>query len=739
MNSPTFKGTSEQQSLAAEIFNLMVVQGAMFAADAPIKQTLSNLVDFFAPRRDADRDTLAREIDTAICENAQVFVRQEENGEVTYITSRLGAYAPREDDTSHTFKERLYEPEVPLPVDDISVVVSTSRPALTTVEPVFISDYWQQQAGLLPMAPSAADGEQVDGEAVRRDAIAVDDMPVDGAPGGETPEGVDLPVDTVSGEEEQRELTAVELPPVELPPEEDILVEAAPREFPPSEPDLIESPLEEVVSIEDTLAETAGPPAEEVWVEAHKPVDETAEVMGDRGAKDTDFAGDAEAEVPDTTEEVASVARPVDPNVSTVFTLPDGTAIDLGLPVAELMRRHGKALEDALIEHIDQDPLQRIVRFGRTLYTEADKVNLGKNDLRRIREYIIEEGEPLLDTTIIDDLYHHSQRQSAYESFRFSLNYRLSREKDFEFVGVPGAYLWSTRGLPAIGTKRVKASEMGQLTAYLSDDFDDSLDVQGTESIEATGTVTHLLTFFEWEYGILPLDAALATLLPKPLLSEQRSVVLHFESPQHYTDFLVEVRYPTGNRGGWLQGFEDFFREHLVAGALVVLGRTDEPNVFTITYEEITPVDDRLLTLDEKKNKFSFANMTYYCAVDADRLLNQQRYGKLKNLKSLPMGERRKADTVLAHVFEVMGEQVGSREEPLYWLALDDLYVGYNVLRPASRSYLKSLLEAEEVYFEDEATPGAYYYKPEPEPSDEEEEEDDEFLLHEQYDDEEDY
>lgn len=750
MNEPTFKGTTEQQTLAAEIFGLMAGQGTMFAEDAPIKQTLSNLVDFFATQHNTDRATLAQTIDAALCENAQIFARQEGDEEIMYVTSRLGMYQHRIEDTSHTFKERLYQPEQPLPTDDISVVVSTSRPALTTVEPVFISDYWQQQAGLIPMPLSDADMDEmdtVDGEPGSPPEVTVEVVPVADTSTDDTPTDT-IPAGIVFDETPPADPLMFRRPFVEMPVTQDTTqeadaVEAVTPEIVSKEPSFIDAPVIEPPVVEETPLEVV--PAEMDVIPSEPPT--IPEEIVDEGSDDiAESIGDKEEVVPpeegiEEVDEIAVAPAVEEPanhfvsNVSMVFTLPDGTAIDLSRPTAELMATHHEALAENLVSSIDHDPLQRIGRFGHVLFTEADKVNLGKNDLRRIREYIVEVREPLLDTTIIDDLYHHSSRQTAYESFRFSLNQRLSREKDFEFVGVEKAYLWSARGLPPIGTKRVKASEMGQLTSYLVDNYDDSLELQSAEAILESGTVNHLLSFFEWEYGILPLNAALATLLPQPFLPDQRSVVLRFESPQHYVTYLVEVRYPTGNRGGWIQGLEDFFHEHLVAGAFITLGLTEEPNVFTITYDEVPNVEDRLLILDEKKNKFAFANLEYYCSVDADQLLSQQRYGKLKNLKSLPMGDRRKADVVLSHIFEVLGEQVGTREEPLYWLAMDDLYVGYNTLRSASRPYLKSLLDADDAYAEDESTPGAYYYKPEPKMGEEVEDDDDDLLVQEQYDD----
>jgi hypothetical protein len=609
-DKPSFTGNAEQKALADQIFQLMSAQGAFFASDSPIKQTLANLADFFAVQRKADRAAVVQEIDTALTKNNAVFAREEHEDDVIYVISRLGVYRPRSDENTHMFKQRLYEPENPLPVDDISVVVTTTRPALTTVEPVFISDYWQQQAGLTPV--SAGDGE----------------------------------------EEEAVELLDA--------------AEAAPL-------------IEEPVAVEE---------AEEI-VEA-APV--------------------AEKPTPASTG-----------MQNTLITLPNGVQIDLRRPVADLIGQYGPTLLAQFRAALDNDPLRRIVTFGTDAFPEAAVESFGKNDLRRIRDYLLETGEPMLDSQIIADIFYHNPRQNDYETFRFALDYRLSREKDFEFVGVDGARLWSTKGMPAIGTKRVKASEMGQLTGYLEEGFDDSTAEQSVESIRSTGTLSHVLTFFEWEYGVLPYTKALAALLPGPLLSDQRTAVLRFESPQHYSSTLAELRFPTGNRGGWLQGLEDFFHEHLVPGALITLSRTAEPHIFTLTYEEQAETTDRLLVLDEKKNKLAFANVSYYSAVDEDMLVNQQQYGRLRNLKSLPMSDRRKADVTLEHVFEIVGEPVGTRSEPRYEATPGQLFVAMNVLRPVSREYLAHLL-GENDEFEPEGE--RWSYTPPPVEIDEDEDQD---------------
>jgi len=201
--------------------------------------------------------------------------------------------------------------------------------------------------------------------------------------------------------------------------------------------------------------------------------------------------------------------------------------------------------------------------------------------------------------------------------------------------------------------------------------------------------------------------------------------VLRFESPQHYSSMLTELRFPTGNRGGWLQGMEEFFHEHLVPGALITLSRTAEPHIFTLTYEEQAETQDRLLVLDEKKNKFAFANLSYYCAVDADMLINQQQYGRLRNLKSLPMSDRRKADGTLEHVFETFGEPVGTRSVPRYNATTEGLYVALNVLRPASREYLKHLLGESDLFVAADTAANTWSYSPPPEEHDEAEDVDD--------------
>ena len=144
------------QALADEIYSLMVAQAALFAIDTPIRQSLTNLSAFLGPRRQSTPEAIGQLIEAALATDSR-FAREEARGEVRFITSRQGTYVPRNEVDTHSFKQRLQDPDHPLPIDDISVVVSTSRPAITTVEPVYISDYWQIQAGVIPSGQEQMD------------------------------------------------------------------------------------------------------------------------------------------------------------------------------------------------------------------------------------------------------------------------------------------------------------------------------------------------------------------------------------------------------------------------------------------------------------------------------------------------------------------------------------------------------------------------------------------------------
>lgn len=591
MTVPTFQGNDEQQALAAEIFQLMVLQASFYADDALIRQTLDNLAAFLAEKHKREPDAMATSIEEAIAVNTAVFRREEAEAATYYITTRRGVPEPLPVDTSHTFAQRLYEPENPLPVDDISVVVSTTRPTLTTVEPVYISDYWQRASDTAPAIADAAAAAPV----------------------------VDVTPSTVS----------------------------------------------------------------------------TGETAAAEGAAD------------------AAVAVPADALADSpaVMTVAGGVPVDLRHDVADILAQHGDMLRAELASGIDKDPLRQMVRFGNMVLPEDRLINLGKKDLGRIRDDISEANEPLLDTVIQADVYN--QQVGENEAMRFSLNYRLGREKDFEYVGVVGANLWSLKTLPHIGTRNVKTSEMAQFTEYLMQGYDDSLQERPLATIAEEGFVTHRLSFFEWANGVVVLTAALNALIAQPLLDDQRRAVLRFVMPQDAAaEMLVEVRYPVGSRGGWMQGFDLFFNDFLIAGAEITIARTEEPHVYTIIYDESVDGQTRdVLVPDEKKNRFVFEEVTYYCQVDLALSPDQASFPQIRNLKALPMSDRRRANTVLRHVIETLGEAVGTATEPAYRITAQTAHTGFNVLRPASLPYITALLNDNQ-YVQPADEAGVYVFAP---------------------------
>ncbi len=597
---PSWTGTKAQQKLAERVYKAMMLQGSFYPADAPIRQTLANLVTYFAVQDNVDERALSTAIEAAVQANQAVFRRSDEDDTIIYATTRLGYYTEPPVDTMHTFAKRLHEPENPLPIDDLNVVITRTRPALTTVEPVYISDYWQQRSpvpGAAPVSTPAA------ARPAQPAPLAAEDQPEPAAP---------------------------------------VAAPAAPVATPP-------------------------PPI---------------------------------------------AARPA-VVASTVITLDDGTPIDLAAPVTTILEQYGPQLQHTIGDAINNDPLRRIVSFGSEYYPEDAIATLSKGDLRRIREYIVEQGEPMPDISVLSDVYYKNPREHDFGAFRFALNYRLNREKDFEFVGVEGARLWSAKGLPTVGTKRLKTSELGQFYAFLEENpgYDDSLSQTTAEDIKQTRQISRFLTFFEWEYGALPYDAAMKALLPQPLLPEQRTAVLRIESPQHYTFYLAELRYPTANRGGWLHGLEEFFKEHLVPGALITLAATDDPSVWTLQYEETAGQEVKLLQQDDKKNRYSFGKHTYYCDADSDLVPTQERLTRLKNMKVLPTGERRRITSTAGYVLEQVG-QPRPGETTGFELSIEDLFMGVNVQRPATRAYLRMALAEEQDFLIADDT---FVYFPPPE------------------------
>jgi len=153
----------------------------------------------------------------------------------------------------------------------------------------------------------------------------------------------------------------------------------------------------------------------------------------------------------------------------------------------------------------------------------------------------------------------------------------------------------------------------------------------------------------------------------------------------------------------------------LVPGALITLSATDDPSVWTLQYEETSGADVKLLQQDDKKGRYAFVKHTFYCDADNDLIASQERLPRLKNMKVLTPGERRRLATTAGYVLEQVGQpRPGDRAG--FELSIDDLFLGVNVQRPATRSYLLGELAEEQDFFIEE-TAVIYFPPPEDETS----------------------
>jgi len=114
--SPVFNGNDDEQRIARQIFDLLMLQGRCYALDAPIRQSLRDLIDYFVRRGfSTDREIIARLIESAMAKNSSIFWREEKEGNVYYITSRQGRYVPRQEPVASRMPMRPLSPVAPPP------------------------------------------------------------------------------------------------------------------------------------------------------------------------------------------------------------------------------------------------------------------------------------------------------------------------------------------------------------------------------------------------------------------------------------------------------------------------------------------------------------------------------------------------------------------------------------------------------------------------------------------------
>ena len=169
----------------------------------------------------------------------------------------------------------------------------------------------------------------------------------------------------------------------------------------------------------------------------------------------------------------------------------------------------------------------------------------------------------------------------------------------------------------------------------------------------------------------------------------------------------MEIRFATGNRGGFLSGFGAFFHETLVPGALFTIERGDTAGTYRIQYLQVSGQERKLLALDEKKGRFTFKAATFYCATRESMLLSDNRLARMAQLKPLDAKERRLLPRVVAAAFARVGESVGDGRTVAEF---DDLYAVASIERPISPAALRAVLNSDADGFAEEDQ--LYYYTP---------------------------
>ena len=358
----------------------------------------------------------------------------------------------------------------------------------------------------------------------------------------------------------------------------------------------------------------------------------------------------------------------------------------------------------ALRERLAADP--RVANFGEQWLMEDRVPRFSRGDLRRLRDYLQEKEQPLTDEDLAQDVLGVRPGSPDFELVRFALNYRLSNEhREFEFVGTANQRFWSTSGLPQIGTTRKKLTEIGTDYRYLLEEESAAPAYRSRESVD------HALTFYEYLHGLLPYDAEMQALLPGPVTSGQRSAVLTFECPQSFTTYLVELRYPTPNRGGFILGLDDFYSENLVPGAIISIQRTDNDGHYRVEFLAESARSDQLLELDERRaTRYVFRPTTFACGVEEAQLMSESRFGGLANEKPLDEKVRRRPEAVVAATFE----RIGLERDGNYSVDFETLLAAVNVERPMSGTLLRSILEQDDTgaFSRDPEAADSYTYVP---------------------------
>ncbi len=456
--------------------------------------------------------------------------------------------------------------------------------------------------------------------------------------------------------------------------------------------DEISDTRDEVASVERELAKLDGivPPAErergdvtmELVSRDEIPVAESLDEAAPETAEAADIDMAEEGAAPVAAE--ASQTEPVDAEAAPAAEEP------LPEPPSQPERRDFSDIGDEALAATVLSTLRadaRFANFGDQWMAEEQVSRLSRGNLRRITDDINEQERPLTDEVLAQDVLGARRSSPDFARLRFAVNYRLASERGFEFLGTRDQPFWGTTDLTAIGTTRRKATEIGTDYRYLIEEAP-----LGSVAPRSATAIEHTLSFYEFTYGLLPLGEKMQSLLPAPVMPDQRAAVLTVEIPQFENSvYLVEVRYPTQTRGGFLLGLDDFYEEKLVPGAMLSIEATDNDGHYKIEYLEDDEHQDRFLELDDRRAaKYVFRPLTYDTAVSEEWLVTESRFPAFGSEKPLSERKRRRIEDVIEATFERIGEKDGTTR----LASFNDLLVAVNIGRPASTTTLRAAIES---------------------------------------------
>ena len=743
-----FHGTKEEQELAARAFEIIKRKYPLYAVNAPMKMALAAIVENltraggpFAGTKPAD---LSPRLEAALHSNPEVFANL---GSGDFATTKAG-HAPNSGgaDRSHTFRERLNQGATQLDAQKAEEYKAhlQSQSSTRAEKSAMLEDIEVEEAPprsvvgpAYPPLPTTPYSRSTDKPTLIPQAQVYRERPPEPpapvlAPATPTttttpatqPATATAPTTTRPAEPAvaapQTPATAepaVSVPatPATTPPTTPVTPATGPGAKPATRPEE-EAPARRAETPIATPTTPATRPATEGAQPATSAPAETA--TGTMPATPTTAPATPATPTPTTRPATPVTAPPAAPVVTgpvevTVATGQGPATFDLRQPLDEILldENVAGALASMINAIVENDT--RLIRFGSDIFPEEATERFSKGDYRRIKEYLDEPetGGVASDRDIIADVLGRRIEDPAYDRVRFSLDYRLLKEKkDFEFVGVDSDRLWVNAGASPVPPPTTrKPAEIGQDYRFL----EDPAVIEAEAEDEAAspyngGPIEYSLTYYEYEHGVLPYDGRFKRVFPGAIFEDQRASLLRFEVPQLYGSLLAELRYPTGNRGGFIMGLNELFTDHLVPGARFSIVPTDRgEDVFDIHFTRAEEEEANLLQLDERKGRWVFRPVQYAVGTDPSALLTQEKFGKLHNQKKLEDADRRKPDVIVANAFEAVGEENDGK----LWAILDDLWPVVNLDRPMSRSWLRSLLSgAYPFFYPDETTEGAYFY-----------------------------